>query len=132
MKQIGKKLWEYTVSKPIIFLIMLFVGAAVFVILSNNITLQTNSMAYGKVTSVFDEQSVIELNDSCDIYGNIIYVYENRNVRITPCENFSLNGNTVVVNDKNFPYTVGTEVCIEYPTDDETLFHIIFARGGNY
>lgn len=132
MEQIGKKLWEYTVSKPIIFLVMLFGGAAVFVILSNNITLQTNSMAYGKVTSVFDEQSVIELNDSYEIYGNIIYVYENRNVRITPCENFSLNGNTVVVNDKNFPYTVGTEVCVEYPTDDETLFHIIFARGGNY
>lgn len=132
MKKIASFLWKYTVIKPVLFVLMLFCGVACFIIMSINITLQTNSTIYGKVTQISENQVKILLNDSINSDKNILYVYENRNIQVLSCENFVILGDIITINEESFPYSVGTDVCIEYPTGNETLFHIIFVNGGNY
>lgn len=129
MSKIANTYVKYTVKKPVLFFLLIFVSVGLILLLS--ITTKTNLFLTCDASIDRDKIIVDGLVESCT---GQLYVYDNREERIYPVaiSRTVQDGGTTIfyITDTEALVNLPREVKADIPADEISLFERIFIRGG--
>jgi peroxiredoxin family protein len=121
---------KYFVRKPIFFVVILVLGVASFLLLSELIKVPVY-YTYNGTVKIVEGKTSIEFIEYNQKENTTIYIYKNRDEYLKEISDYTVQDNKVVLQQKLDEFKDGENVKVDVWQKKISLLEMIFRSGGN-